>query len=177
MNYDEYRRQMTDEAGKYEDFVYTQLFHQLGVCLVPYKSRFYQINAGENGGGVEIKYDQQWATTGNLWIEIEEKAKPRNGDYVPAGIHKKELPWLYVIGDYSRIYVFATRCLQRLRLTNKYPIKENGTKTSKGFLIDTRTAELTAAAVLFPLKNIPPIGKVLIGGEERPAVVLDPPLG
>lgn len=148
--YEQYRQTKMESAALYQDFVVDVCFNTLGLAIVMYTSRAYQLTVGESRTGVEIKHDEMYARTGNLWIECAEKARPRAGDYVPAGIFRGDNSWLYVIGDYDTIYLFSKVLLQGLSASGKWPIQENKTKTSKGFLLKQKDAEKYAAAILTP---------------------------
>lgn len=149
-SYEAYRRNKLESGHLYQDFVVDVLFRTIGLVVVQYASRAYQIAVGESRTGIEIKHDEKFATTGNLWIEIAEKARPREGDYVPAGIERSDNTWLYVIGDYNTIFAIPKAFLRRLAATGRYPIRENGTFTSRGFLLPERDARTYAAFVLTP---------------------------
>ena len=92
---------------------------------------------GENKVGIEIKYDEISQTTGNLFIEVAEKRKAENPNWVLSGIMRQDNCWGYLIGNYDEAYLFLKRHLKNLQV--KYPtvspIIINGSKTSKGFLL------------------------------------------
>ena len=123
----------------------------LNLAVVQYASKEYQCKVGESRTGVEIKHDELFATTGNLWIEVAEKAKPRDGDYAPSGIMRADNTWLYVIGNYDIIFLFAKKLLQLL--SHKKTIIPNKTKTSLGYLLPEAEARKYAAAILAPLAS------------------------
>lgn len=147
-NYEEYRRTKMESAALYQDFVVDVCWNVLGLAIVMYTSRAYQLTVGESRTGAEIKHDEMHARTGNLWIECAEKARPRAGDYVPSGIFRDDNSWLYIIGDYDTIFIFSKKFLQALSKTKS--IIENSTKTSKGFLLRMADAEKYANAILRP---------------------------
>lgn len=140
---DRYDRQL-EAAWEFEDFV-AGLFLRQGMVLMPYRSKRYQCCNGENHFGVEIKFDDLLATTRNLWIEIAEKSNPNNTQYVESGVFRNDNAWLFAIGNYSVVYVFGKRSLQVL--SRRYEIRENKTKTSRGFLFPSSDAERWALKV------------------------------
>src|SRR5262245_6326997 len=148
-SYDEYRKTKMESAALYQDFVVDVCWNVLGLAIVMYTSRAYQLTVGESRTGAEIKHDEMYARTGNLWIECAEKARPRAGDYVPSGVFRDDNSWLYIIGDYDTIYIFSKKFLQALS-QSRYPIRENNTKTSKGYLLKQADAEKYANAILQP---------------------------
>ncbi len=87
--------------------------------------------------GAEIKRDGKFRETGNLYIEVAEKAHPNNGNYVPSGICREDNSWLYIIGDEKTFYVLSPKILRMM--TGRY--KHVQTPTSKGFLLPVRDAE------------------------------------
>lgn len=176
MSYDEYRKAKIESGLLYQDFVIDALSSLLGLHVQQYASRTYQLTVGETRQGVEIKHDEKYASTGNLWIEMAEKARPRAGDYVPSGIHRNDNAWLYVIGDYNTIFVFARTMLIELANSGRYRRIENRTRTSEGFLLPSAHAQRWAAMVLQPnaevrvLKNVKDVQEL---GRRLHAELLD----
>jgi hypothetical protein len=146
-NYRDYYKDQLTGALEYQDFVAEQLY-SVGLPLFNYASKKYQIERGENKLGVEIKHDKKFRTTGNFWIEISEKSRPDKKDYFTSGIHRSDNTWLYVIGDYEEIFIFAKEFLKKLHASGKYKIIENGTRTSRGFLLPRSDAEKYAAKIV-----------------------------
>lgn len=105
---------------KFQDFVASELIRQLGIAVTSFCSRQYQYEVGENAQGIEIKLDD-WCTrkTGpegsdRLSIEVSEKTKNNpDAPWVPSGILRKDNTWLYVQGNYERIYLLPKRFLIR----------------------------------------------------------------
>jgi hypothetical protein len=148
MNYnyiknDNYRK-MLKKGLEYQDFV-MEFLHYQGLPLITYSSEKYQIEKGENKLGVEIKFDDNFKRTGNLFIEVEER-RDENKKYINSGIFRDDNTWLYIIGDYEWAFVFFKIQLQGLR--NKHKIIEIGKKTSKGFLISTEEIKKYCGLIL-----------------------------
>jgi hypothetical protein len=121
---------------EFQDTV-TRALYQRGIVVVGYSSRRFQVEEGENLLGAEIKRDDRFRTTGQLYIEIAEKSHPDNREFIPSGIHRKDNSWLFVIGDENTIYIFSTKYLQVLE--RRYEKKV--TPTSRGFVIPIAEAE------------------------------------
>lgn len=137
---------MSEKAVEYEDFAF-DLLRQLGITVVRYVSREWQFGTGECSGGIEVKFDDRMRETGNLYIEVAEKARPdESRDYCPSGIYRNDNSWLYVIGDYSEVFVFAKRTLQHLDRSGRYERKAKA--TSLAFVLPIEKARLHAARVL-----------------------------
>ena len=117
---------------EYQDFVMEKLYEN-GIPLISYSSKKYQVLKGENKAGIEIKNDQKFRTTGNFYIETDEKSNCNNKEYYPSGVFREDNTWLYILGDYEEIYVFSKKQLQ-LSYGNK-SYKRVTTPTSKGFLL------------------------------------------
>jgi len=149
-DYEKYRHNKIESAALFQDFVIDVCWNLLGLAIVMYTSRAYQIHVGESKTGAEIKHDEKYGATGNLWIECAEKARPREGDYAPAGVFRGDNSWLYIIGDYDTIYIFPKSILQALARSGRYLIRENHTLTSQGFLLRQEQAERYAAQILKP---------------------------
>ena len=116
----------------YQDFI-VDLAYQQGLVIVQYSSEEYQKGIGESRTGAEIKYDGQFAKTGNVYIETAEKAWPRDGAYWPSGIYAHERTWLYIIGNFDTVFLFQKKILQLLHQAGRYPLKQ--IITSQGFII------------------------------------------
>lgn len=142
--YYEYRKEMDRVSREFQDYLIDRAW-EAGLVISPYTSPKYQLSKGEGRAGVEIKYDMRLAETGNLYLETEEKGTIREGKYVKAGIYSKG-HWLFAIGDYETVYIFATSTLQLLDGMDKW--KRIETQTSKGFLLPRAYAEKYAALVL-----------------------------
>ena len=94
---------------------------------------------GENKCGFEIKFDDKTKETGNVYIEVSEKSNPANPEYIASGIYRNDNTWLYIIGNYEKIFIFPKSYLRMLHSKGKF--KEVQTPTSKGFLIPAKQAE------------------------------------
>lgn len=160
MSYSEYYKAQLDGAKIFQDFVVDAAWNLLGLAIVQYSSEVYQRIVGESRTGVEIKYDQKFGKTRNLWIEVAEKARPREGPYVPSGIYRQDNSWLYSIGDYDTIFFFPKVLLRALHASGRWPVIENNTRTSEGFLLREIEAEKYAAVILRPNAS-EAVGKVV----------------
>lgn len=156
MSFKDYRSDKHLEAEEFQDFVSDALF-EIGLPIGCYSSKKYQYKKGESRAGVEIKYDQRVAETGNLYIETAEKADPSRPAFSDSGIFRNDNSWLYVIGDYRTIWIFAKSMLRLLYEATKqegvprYPRVDEATfGTSKGFLLPRIDADRYAARVLMP---------------------------
>lgn len=127
-------RKIQEKAGSlYQDFIVDLAWSQ-GLAITLYSSEEYQKGIGESRTGAEIKYDRQYAKTGNIYIEVAEKARPRPGNYAPAGIYApKRNTWLYIIGDYNIVFLFLKKILILLDKNGRYRRVEK--PTSQAFLI------------------------------------------
>lgn len=154
MIYDEYRIDKIDKGKEYQDFICEWMARNYGIVMTVFSSKKYQYNLGESLQGIEIKYDMMYSDTGNIYIEIGEKAKPREGDYYKSGIFRDDNTWLYFIGNYEELYVFSKKQLKTVYEKKRYfkYIEHNNTKTSCGFLLDKIRAE-NFCIMKFNLKN------------------------
>lgn len=131
----EYYKDKLEKGLEFQDFCIELLLSELGLAITPYCSRAYQIRRGETRQGAEIKYDMRLHETGNLFIEIAEKSSVDMPFYTNSGIYRTDNTWLYVIGDYSKVYIFAKNLLRHIHKTGRYREIEIKRKTSKGFLL------------------------------------------
>jgi len=143
-DYSEYRRKMTAEGKEYQDFVSLECCKR-GMPIIMFQSQKYQYANGENTNGYEIKFDGRYKETKNLYIEIAEKSHPNNPKFAPSGIFRKDNTWLYLIGDYAKLFIFTRKKLVELA-ANGYEMKE--TPTSQGFLLSNTDAEKYAAKII-----------------------------
>lgn len=157
-----YRQNKLKTGGLFQDFVVDVCSELLGLHIQQYTSREYQIAVGESRTGVEIKHDELYKKYGNLYIETGEKAQPRSGDYWPSGIYRNDNAWLYVTGDYDRIWGFPKRYLVALDQAtdprtgqHRYThVEHNSTGTSKGFKLPLSDADRYSAFILEPKASV-----------------------
>ena len=139
-------------GNQFEEHVVKEL-QKKGITLTLTRTKLEQIEIGETYEGYEIKYDKKYSETHNLWIETEERTDITK-EWVQSGINRNDNTIFYVIGDYSRIFVFNKATLKIL--SEKYEIQENNMKTSKGFLLSGSEAFRYAEEIIDSneLKNI-----------------------
>jgi len=142
----EYYQRMMELGNEFQDYVADVLAKTLGINITAYMSQKYQYNKGENRQGIEIKFDDKYKQTGNLYIEIAEKREETNNDFVDSGIYRQDNTWLYVIGNYNIIFIFFKKFLVCLHKTHKY--EEVKTPTSKGFLLPKKDAEKYSGIII-----------------------------
>lgn len=149
-NYEQYRANKIESGLIFQDFVIDTCASLLSLHIQQYASRLYQYEVGETRQGCEIKHDELYAKTGNLWIEKSEKARPRPGDYAKSGIYRADNSWLFIIGDYDTLFIFQTNILRGLAECGRYREMENKTRTSVGFLLPSEDACKYAGKILNP---------------------------
>lgn len=163
-HYEEYRATKLRTGAEFQDFIMERL-HLIGTVLQPLCSRTGQLK-GENLFGLEIKHDEKMHLTGNVCIEVAEKARPRDGDYAPSGIFRSDNTWLYGIGDHSVFFIFPKSTLRNLYAKRTvHGLREYNIPTSKGFLIPFSLADrIYARKLIFDFQG--GIQEVLCGGEK-----------
>lgn len=125
------------EVGlQFQDFATRELY-QRGIVIVGYASRRYQNEQGENMLGAEIKRDGNFRETGNLYLEVAEKAHPTRPRFTESGIMRNDNSWLFVIGDEGAMWIFSTKYLRWL--AGRY--REVKTPTSIGHLMPVAEAD------------------------------------
>jgi hypothetical protein len=134
-------------ANNFEDIVYDYFNDELNWILSHYASKEAQFKRGENRQGVEIKNDQRYDETGNLFISI--KRDYRFKEY-PSGIYRdtETKQMFYVIGDKNNFWIIATKHLRSYYEINK-PELFSGFTTDKGgkeygFLLPVNKADRMA---------------------------------
>ena len=138
MSVNNYYNEMLQKGLHYQDFVVEELY-KIGLPIISYSSKQFQNMIGENKAGLEIKLDQNFRKTGNLYIEYAEKTNKDNTNFVNSGILRSDNTWLYLIGDYDTIFIFSKK--QLIMLLNSNTIKKVQTATSKGMLLDLKTSD------------------------------------
>lgn len=145
-----YYKEKLEQGLEFQDVITRELY-QRGIVIVGYASRRFQNTVGENMLGAEIKRDDRFRETGNLYIETAEKSHPDNPFFIPSGIYRPDNSWLFVIGDEKTMYIFSTKYLEMLQ--SKF--KHVETSTSRGFLIPLADADKYC------------IRKIEIGNDQR----------
>ncbi len=133
-----YYKDQLETGLQFQDVVTRELY-QRGIVIVGYASRRFQHTEGENMLGAEIKRDGNFRETGNLYIEVAEKAHPDRATYSPSGINRADNSWLFVIGDEETIYIFSTKYLRMLVKSREWRKVEG--PTSIGHLCPLADAE------------------------------------
>ena len=133
----EYKEKL-EQGTRYQDWVVEQLYNN-GLPIISYSSKHYQYTVGENKAGLEIKLDTNWQKTKNLYIETAEKSNKENKNFIDSGIYRCDNTWLYLIGDYTKIFILAKNQLRHLHKQKRY--REVQTETSRGFLLPVAEAE------------------------------------
>lgn len=134
----EYYKEKLEQGLCFQDYIAEWLYNE-GLPINTYTSREYQNKIGENRAGIEIKNDEKFRETGNLYIEIAEKSNPDNPRYVESGIYRNDNTWLYLIGDKHIAYILSKKQLIVLHKIKKY--REVKTPTSIGMLLPICDAE------------------------------------
>jgi hypothetical protein len=130
-DYKVYYADKLEEGLRFQDFI-TDVLYDQGMIVVTYVSKERGRNA-ENKLGIEIKRDNLFRKTGNLYIETAEKSNPSKLFWTQSGIYRDDNSWLYAIGDEKTLWIFSKKYLRLLE--NRFVKKE--IPTSKGFLMST----------------------------------------
>lgn len=123
-----------------------------GVVLQNLSSKRYQIEIGENLQGFEIKYDARCTgdggtePTNQLSIEVAEKSRAENPDWIPSGIMRDDNAWLYIQGNYQRLWIFAKNWLRRY-YRKKRPVVRESFGTVQKFYLPIAAADQFAVRV------------------------------
>lgn len=114
---------------EYQDFIIEYLCKNLGISISIFQSKKYQYNIGETVQGVEIKYDarstgdctyKECKATGNVGIEVAEKSRASNDNFVSSGIYRNDNTWMYIVGNYHCAWIFSKSILKILHKSDKY---------------------------------------------------------
>lgn len=113
------------QANNFEEKVYDYFNDEWNIPISHFVSKEGQYKRGENRQGFEIKNDQRYAETGNLYISI--KRVYQHTEY-PSGIYRetKTKQRLYIIGDENKFWIISTKHLKQY-------FEEKKPKEIKGF--------------------------------------------
>jgi hypothetical protein len=141
------------KGTEYQDFVMEKL-HEIGITIMSYSSKKYQVLYGENRAGVEIKFDDRMKETGNIYFELSEKSKAGNKEYITSGIFRNDNTWLYAIGNYEIIYLCGKKHLRQIyerEKGNRKFARFVETPTSRGMLLPQKYVEEKVAVKMIKI--------------------------
>lgn len=120
-------------GAEFLDFV-MEILQKRGVVLQAYTSKKNQYAIGESLQGWEVKLDNRFIETGRLSIEVAEKSKAENPDWIKSGIYRRDNTWIYIQGNYNRFYWFQKSILIGLHKSGKYEEAESYGTIKKFYL-------------------------------------------
>ena len=129
---------------EFESWVYNKLKDEWGLTLNHCTTKEEQYTKGENYQGWEIKNDQTFNKTNNLYISVERRY---SNNVYPSGLYKEqEIPQrFYVIGNKKECYVFSTKILKQYYENYKCQLIPGFTTNTGGkeygFLLNKEYAE------------------------------------
>ena len=81
-----YYKEKLKEGKEYEKFIKLIFNFFLEKAITIFENKEDQINIGESKEGFEIKLDNKFKKTNNLYIEYKEKTDSNNINFVDSGI-------------------------------------------------------------------------------------------
>lgn len=133
-------------ANEFEEFIYDHYIKARGISLAHYVSKKGQYERGENRQGYEIKNDQLFRNTNNLFISVKRVYNYSNNQVEhPSGIYRETetKQMFYVIGDKNNFWEIPTRQLIMYHEVNNPELKsgfKNNNGTDWGFLLPVKEA-------------------------------------
>jgi hypothetical protein len=100
------------KGSEYQDFVALQCM-KIGIPIIFTTTYTNQNKYGESLNGYEIKFDDNFRKTGNLYFEYEERRQNKD-NWTKSGIKKEDNTWIYIIGDYKTIFFFSKNTLNKI---------------------------------------------------------------
>lgn len=137
---DGYYNTKLQQGLQYQDFLIERL-PQIGIILQPFSSKVYQFGKGESHSKIEVKFDDKFKRTRNLWVEAYEKSNPQNPNYVASGVLRDNNTFLWAQGDYETLFIFCKKELVNHLVKNGYTLIESSRKTSHGYLLPEPAAD------------------------------------
>lgn len=133
-----------EQGAEFLDLV-TVTLQKYGLYLQAFTSKKFQYERGESLQGWEVKLDNRFTDTGRLSIEVAEKTRADQAEWIPSGIYRGD-SWLYIQGNKKCFYIFTTKVLQWLHSTKKYTEKEE--LTIKTFYLPIKIADYVGKKVI-----------------------------
>jgi len=99
------------EGLEYQDFVLEHLAKNYGLVFQTFSSRAYQWGKGEGVQPFEIKLDNWCTTSRRLSIEIAEKTRADNPNWIPSGIMREDETLFYIHGNKETFWIFFKKHL------------------------------------------------------------------
>ena len=106
------RETVFEEDLEFQDFIVDLMIREICLVISNYSCRYYQQNKGENRQGIEIKLDKRILDTNNVSIEVSEKSRAANQNWIPSGIMRNDNTWLYIQGNYDIVFIFGKSILR-----------------------------------------------------------------
>lgn len=133
------KEQKLKKGITFESYISDWFQKEKGISLSTYHAENEQ-RKGENRQGIEIKNDQCFNNTGNLFISVKRIYGTLDLNW---GVFKEDNTWLYVIGDESKHWVFLRKTLQRYYKVKKPELKQASIKggLELGFLLTLEDAD------------------------------------
>jgi hypothetical protein len=132
-------------AEAWERYIVARLRRE-GIPAERHDTKDSQIRYGDMRIGpdhVELKYDQKFVETGNLFIEVAEKRRAEQAQWMPSGIYASSLARWYGVGDHRDWFLFERVALRDVARPERIITIKRA--TSQGFLL--RPAERVALMV------------------------------
>lgn len=128
----------------FETYIYNKLRDEWGLSLTHCTTKEEQYTIGENYQGWEIKNDQSFEKTNNLYISIERRYATKT---YASGLYKDQLipQRFYVIGNKKECFIFSTKILKQYyekyqpQLIKGFTTDKKGTEY--GFLLSKAYAD------------------------------------
>jgi hypothetical protein len=138
VNYRRYYEQQRNAGAQYETFVAEQLRRFWGKEVKEHRTMQDQLRYGDlrvDGVDVEVKFDDQFAKTTRLYIEIDERTQRGVARLIPSGIYATSSAKFYLIGDGREAYLFDRQELREWQRRNRPPIVTTEYRSGHGFLL------------------------------------------
>jgi len=140
-----------------------QSFEQFWCEIINYKLHLNltRIKAQENQSkflcdtkeGFEFKHNTAIDTYKSVFIEISQKMKREDKDFMHSSISKKDNAWMYCIGDFKRLYLVPKKHLISEYESGGYKIIPNTKGTGMGFKIPITRLEEISVLKLTPINK------------------------
>ena len=149
------------DGMEFQDFVVEQ-FNKWGLHIQLHASKRFQFERGESVQRIEIKLDNRCTETGRLSIEVGERTKVTSS-WVASGIYRPDQTCMYIQGNYSLLYLFDRKVLQRYhqqKCEGRFEESPKETPTVRKFYLPFAVADQVAIAKIdlriTQLDNEPP---------------------
>lgn len=145
-----------EAAQRFEQFWCEVINYKLHLNLTRIKAKENQSKfLCDTKEGFEFKHNTGIEQHDGVFIEISQKMKKTDKDFMNSSISKKDNAWIYCIGDFKRLYLTPKKYLISEYESGCYKIIPNSKGTGMGFKLPIERLEEISLLKLTPIDKEP----------------------